>query len=65
MMENTSIIFSPRSKIRTVRDFIGFTSVERIKLDSNDVVLGDLDGEAGEKEENKVVYMHVCTKNNG
>ena len=54
------IIFSPRSRIKAARDFVGFSSVERIKLDSDNNQIGALDGKA---ENNGVVYMHVCTKN--
>lgn len=49
------IIFSPRKKINDVRDFMGFSSVERIKFDSD----GLLDRKA---VKNDVVYMHVCMK---
>ena len=55
------IIFSPRNKIKAIRDFNGFSAAERSRFDSKDNEIGTLDGKA---VKNDVVYMHVCTKNN-
>ena len=49
------IIFSPRSKIKAVRDYRGFSSVKRFKMQC----MGDLDGKA---KDNETVYMYVCVK---
>jgi hypothetical protein len=60
------ILFSPRSKIKQVRDFNGFSSVQKIKLDasSSGVAFGDLDGTRKDTNSSKhAVYMYVCTKN--
>ncbi len=54
------IIFSPRKKMNSLRDFNGFTSVQRTKLESKNTIIGALDGKS---ENNEVVYMHICSKN--
>jgi len=51
------IILSPRSKIKPVRDYAGFKSVQRIalhernkkKVSSSSIILGDLDGKSSRK----------------
>jgi len=60
------IIISPRSKIKSVRDFCGFKSVCRTRVDttmlnSDDVVLvkGNCDNAHVKKSE---VYLYVCLK---
>lgn len=76
------LVISPRSKIKTLRDFQGFKNVERFILDDD---LADLEGvkeaESGLEgkmtmdelstinttpvsEEQKQVYLFICTKNN-
>lgn len=60
------ILFSPRSKIKQVRDFNGFSSVQKIKLDtsSSGISFGDLDGKGKDINHSKhAVYMYICTKN--
>jgi SAM-dependent methyltransferase len=53
------IVLTPRSKLKLLRDYDGFSSVKRTVMDeSNDVVLGDLDGSGG----SDAVYMYVCDK---
>ena len=62
------IIISPRSKIKSVRDFRGFASVRRMKIDTtpliSDVVLvkGNSDISQMTKSE---VYLYECIKNDG
>ena len=60
------ILFSPRSKIKQVRDFNGFSSVQKIKLDtsSSGIAFGDLDGKRNDTDHcHHAVYMYICTKN--
>ena len=60
------IIFSARSKIKPIRDFNGFSSVQKIKLDaSSGVSFGDLDGMGRNhlNDHTHAVYMYICTKN--
>jgi SAM-dependent methyltransferase len=53
------IVFTPRRRLKLLRDYAGFASVQRSALDeSSNVVLGDLDGDSG----NDTVYMYVCEK---
>ena len=53
------IVFSPRKKIKALRNFNGFCSVKMKRLNSVEAIIGALDGRA---ERNDTVYMHVCTK---
>lgn len=57
-------ILSPRKKIKAVRDFQGFSQVERIDLNCDALDVGDLDT-ARNKETtlNNFVYLHICKKN--
>ena len=65
------VILSPRSKIKFVRDHVGFSSVKHIPLHSNsegsnrgEVVLGELDGmREATSAEGTTVHMYVCAKN--
>ncbi|GFH45532.1 hypothetical protein CTEN210_02006 [Chaetoceros tenuissimus] len=50
------IIFSPRQKIKALRDYNGFASVEKVKI----ACTGDLDGKSSDEE---TIYIHICTKN--
>lgn len=54
------IVMTPRSRIVLLRDYEGFSSIERTILDkpSSRVVLADMDGD-GNKEQ---CYMFVCKK---
>jgi len=53
------IIISPRSKIKSVRDFCGFTSVRRTIIDTK-----ALDGGVLVKQQSKSeVYIYQCIKN--
>jgi len=61
MDDGIYLIFSPRSKIKAVRDFRGFSSVQRKKIQCSHEQKGDLDGNA---KENETVYMYVCMKCN-
>jgi len=61
MNDGIYLIFSPRSKIKAVRDYRGFSSVKRKKIQCNHEQKGDLDGNA---KENEIVYMYACTKCN-
>lgn len=60
------IIISPRSKIRSVRDFRGFTSVRRIKFDVSslgcDSVLVKSNNEKAARSTSEI-YLYECTKN--
>ena len=70
------IILSPRSKIKPVRDYVGFQSVERVELRENspsidNIIIGDLNGRRAiqankNKNKNKnenAIYMYICRKN--
>jgi SAM-dependent methyltransferase len=52
------LIFTPRKKIRLVRDYNGFQFVDRLQLSSYNSDVGDLDG----KTEKYVVFLHVYRK---
>ena len=61
------IIISPRSKIKSVRDFKGFASVRRTKvdtatLDGNDVVLVKSNNKEAARSKSEV-YLYECIKN--
>lgn len=60
------IIISPRSKIKSVRDFRGFTSVRRIKVDTatlgGEVILVKSNNEKAARSKAKV-YLYECIKN--
>lgn len=60
------IIISPRPKIMSVRDFRGFASVRRKKIDtaamSSDVVLVKGNSDTS-KQSKSVVYLYECIKN--
>lgn len=53
-------ILSPRNKLKTVRDYAGFSSVERITLDPTELCRGDLEGQDGEQES---LFLYACRKN--
>jgi SAM-dependent methyltransferase len=53
------LVLSPRSKLAQLRDYKGFKTTTRRKMDDSNAVLGDLDGRSSKKE---AVYMHVCVK---
>jgi SAM-dependent methyltransferase len=52
------IIFSPRRKIRLIRDYKGFQFIERISLSSSNSDVGDLCGETRKS----VVFLHIYRK---
>lgn len=54
------IIFSPRQKIKALRDYNGFYSVKKVKIDCTQDQIGVLDGKSRQEE---IIYMHTCTKN--
>lgn len=60
------LIITPRAKIKSIRDFNGFASVRRIKLDtaklSGSVVLVKGNSE-NSKQCKSEVYLYVCIKN--
>lgn len=60
------IIISPRPKIKSVRDFRGFASVRRIKVDTTgmgeDVVLVKGNSEKSTQAKTEV-YLYECTRN--
>lgn len=60
------IIISPRSKIKSVRDFCGFKSVHRISVDttmliSDDVILVKCNGENAHISKSEV-FLYICFK---
>lgn len=56
------IIISPRKRLASVKQFVGFKSVERVKIDSGS---GILDGrqEGNTSANDNTAYMHICQKN--
>ena len=54
------VILSPRIKFKTVRDYAGFSSVDRFELNPAELQLGDLEGEEGD---NGCLFLYVCHKN--
>lgn len=56
------LVLTPRPRITVLRDYPGFSSVERVILDDSNATLGDL--EDGQSMKNQVVYLHICTKHN-
>lgn len=60
------LIITPRAKIKSMRDFNGFASVRRIKLDiatlSGNVILVKGNSE-NSKQSKSEVYLYVCIKN--
>ena len=61
------LIISPRSKIRSLRDFQGFTSVRRITVDvttfDDNVVLVKGNSENAKQQSKSEVYLYQCIKN--
>lgn len=60
------VIISPRSKIKSVRDFCGFKSVCRVRVDttmlnSDDVILVKGNGENASISKSEV-YLYICLK---
>ena len=54
------LVMSPRQRLRQVRDFPGFSSVERITLDGNDpnsAMMGRLDGAS---KDNTKCFLYIC-----
>jgi hypothetical protein len=58
--EGVYVILSPRTKFKTVRDYVGFSSVERYELDPAELQKGDLVNEEGEPD---CIFLYVCRKN--
>jgi SAM-dependent methyltransferase len=58
--EGVYVILSPRSKFKMIRDYAGFSSVERFELDPAKMQRGYLEGE---KDETGSIYLHVSRKN--
>lgn len=57
------IIITPRSKLKSIRDFTGFSSVQRVSIfdvPEKSPVIADLDGNSGK---NKCMFMYICIKN--
>ena len=52
------LVLTPRPKISVLRDYPGFSSVQRVILNDSNATLGDLDGGTTKQ----VVYLHICTK---
>mmetsp|Transcript_15640 Transcript_15640/g.19073 ORF Transcript_15640/g.19073 Transcript_15640/m.19073 type:complete len:275 (+) Transcript_15640:58-882(+) len=58
-MTHYYLIVTPRPKIKILRDFQGFSNIERRVLSNN---LADLEGEKN-KEKRKKVFLFICSKN--
>jgi SAM-dependent methyltransferase len=54
------VILSPRSKFKMVRDYAGFSSVNRFELNPAEMQRGYLEGK---KDETGSMYLHVSRKN--
>jgi hypothetical protein len=61
------ILISPRPKLKPVRDFAGFSSVERreIRPEVKGLVVPRSDTKGGNRNRGEVCYMYVCHKNVG
>lgn len=57
------IIISPRAKIKSIRDFQGFDSVRRIRVDTTALDGGAVLVKGANSAQSKSVYLYVCTKN--
>ena len=53
------VILSPRHKLKTVRDYAGFSCVDRVVLDPTKLHRGDLEGAEGEPDR---IYLYACRK---
>jgi hypothetical protein len=60
------VILSPRKKIKAVRDYQGFSKVQRIDLSCNAMEVGDLDTKKdtiGRYNHRHLVHFYICKKN--
>jgi SAM-dependent methyltransferase len=58
--EGVYVILSPRTKFKTVRDYVGFSSVERYELDPAELQRGYVEGKEAKPD---CIFLYVCRKN--
>ena len=58
------MIFTPRRKLKFVRDYKCFQHMDKALLDSRVVSMGDLEGkqEQQQKEDDDKIFLHACWK---